>query len=190
MDRQLTERERKLLLKLARESIEDTILGNQLKALASYNFPVRLFEKGATFVTITQMGNLRGCIGAIEPVLPIVEDVRHHAISAASSDYRFHPVQVDELVHIRIEISRIFPIEVIIYDSPEELTRIIRPFVDGIILSDGVRRATFLPQVWQKLPEVDEFLSSLCLKLGAQADLWRRKRIEVYRYEVEKFVEE
>ncbi len=151
--------------------------------------PPRLRDVGASFVTLTQHGNLRGCIGALEAYQSLAEDVREHAVAAAMDDYRFHPVQPEELPDIKIEISRLtipVPLE---YNCPEDITRQLRPGVDGVILRDGIRRATFLPQVWEKIVDADMFLSQLCMKMGAPAYTWRNKKLSVEIYQVEEFHE-
>jgi uncharacterized protein len=104
-------------------------------------------------------------------------------------DYRFPPVQASELKDIEIEISRLTIPQPLDYEGPVDLLDKLRPGVDGVILKDGFRRATFLPQVWEKLPDKAAFLTHLCQKMGAAADLWRRKKIEVLTYQVEEFHE-
>ncbi len=189
MDDQLTNDEKKLLLKLARQAIKSSVGGTEVVAFDLTKMPKRLQEKGATFVTLTIHGGLRGCIGALEAYLPLAEDVREHAIAAASQDYRFQPVRPDELSKIKIEISRLTtPVDVEYSDAADLLNRL-RPGIDGVILQDGAHRATFLPQVWEKLPDAAVFLSYLCNKMGASENLWRWKKIRVRTYQVEEFHE-
>jgi len=185
----LSPEEQAILLKLARQAIEEAVNKRSLPPLQTKNLPERLLQKGATFVTLTRNGELRGCIGALEPRTSLVEDVREHAVSAALQDYRFPPVQVSELPEIEIEISRLTLPEDLVYDSPQDLPNLIRPNVDGVTLIDGWRRATFLPQVWEKIPDPIHFLSNLCLKMGAASDLWLRKKIRVQIYQVQEFHE-
>ncbi len=185
----LSPEERAILLKLARQAIEKGVCGEPLPALDLLSLPLRLREKGATFVTLTNRGDLRGCIGTLEASQPLAEDVREHAIAAALHDYRFPPVAPAELPDIRIEISRLTPLKPVAYENPQDLLKIIRPRVDGVVLKDGFRRATFLPQVWEKIPDPELFLSYLCQKMGAPPDLWTRKKLEVWTYQVEEFGE-
>ncbi len=148
-----------------------------------------LRKMGAAFVTLTVHGNLRGCIGALEPYQSLAEDVREHAVAAALEDYRFRPVQENELKDIEIEVSRLtvpVPLE---YRNADDLLTKLHPGVDGVILKDGFRRATFLPQVWEKIPEPAEFLANLCYKMGASPDTWQRKHLDVFVYQVEEFHE-
>jgi uncharacterized protein len=119
----------------------------------------------------------------------LLEDVREHAVAAALNDYRFTPVRPLELPHIRIEVSRLTFPQVLAYKTPGELLTSLRPMVDGVILRDGSRRATFLPQVWEKLPEPEMFLAHLCQKMGVSPDLWQRRLLQVQVYQVEEFNE-
>lgn len=189
MEDQLDDTERQILLKLAREAITAALNGQRSTPLDLENLPPRLKKRGATFVTLTRHGNLRGCIGALEPYLPLAEDVREHAIAAALEDFRFSPVQAAELDEIEIEISRLTQPQPLEYEGPVDLLDKLRLGIDGVILIDGFHRATFLPQVWEKLPEKSAFLEHLCQKMGAPADLWRRKKLTVLTYQVEEFHE-
>jgi AmmeMemoRadiSam system protein A len=189
MQDQLTSEERVTLLELARQALQSAVHGDPLPPLDMQALPPRLLEPGVTFVTLTIGGELRGCIGALEPYMPLVEDVREHAVAAALQDFRFLPVQPAELPEIKIEISRLTSPQVLDYESPEDLLLRLKPGEDGVIIKDGVRRATFLPQVWQKLPAPDDFLSHLCQKMGAPPYLWRDRKLEVQVYQVEEFHE-
>ncbi len=185
----LTEEERQALLHLAREALELGVRGQKLPPLDWSSLPPRLREPGATFVTLTRDGRLRGCVGALEATQPLAEDVREHAIAAALYDYRFPPVTPAELPDIRLEVSYLTPLKPLQYSHPEDLPQLLRPGVDGVVLSDGLHKATFLPQVWNQLPDPEDFLSQLCLKMGAAPDLWRRRPLQVWTYQVEKFHE-
>ena len=189
MSDKLTTEEKQTLLRLARQALELGVRGEKLPPLDWSLFSPRLKEEGASFVTLTVNGDLRGCIGALEARQPLAEDVREHAIEAALQDYRFRPVQTAELGRIRIEVSWLTAPVRLDYASPEDLLKKLRPHVDGVILRDGSRRATFLPQVWEKLPDPADFLDNLCYKMGASPDLWRRKHIDVSIYQVEEFQE-
>jgi len=132
---------------------------------------------------------LRGCVGALEPYQPLAEDVREHTVAAALEDFRFPPVQPDELPQIEVEVSRLTRPVALTYDGPEDLLAKLQPGLDGVVIRDGFRRATFLPQVWDKIPDKVDFLDQLCWKMGAEPDLWRRKKLEVLIYRVEEFHE-
>lgn len=187
--RHLSDLDRMFLLRLARESIENYINGKPLPQFDKSELSEILCEEGASFVTLTIRGYLRGCVGALEPYQSLAEDVREHAIAAACQDYRFPPLSASEVKDIHIEISYLTRPEVLRYEKPSDLLEILRPNLDGVVIRDGTRRATFLPQVWEKIPNVDEFLEQLCLKMGASPDLWRKKKLEVLTYQVEEFQE-
>ena len=181
--------ERNLALKLARQALEEWVHTNSLSKLELDRIPLRLRQIGATFVTLTINEQLRGCVGALEATLPLAEDVRQHAVAAACQDYRFSPVQIDELPLISIEVSCLTPLIKVDYESSNDLIKKLRPEIDGVVLKDGARRATFLPQVWVKIPDPKLFLDLLCEKLGAPAQYWRQKNLDVYTYQVEIFRE-
>ena len=186
----LTDDEHKILLQLAREALSLGVRGHTLQPLDQEGLPLRLIQPGATFVTLTKKGELRGCIGSLEASRPLAEDVRAHAVAAALEDYRFPRVHPDEISHILIEISRLTTPQLIDSRDEGDLLSQIRPGLDGVILKRGVRRATFLPQVWEKVPDVEDFLGMLCRKMGAPTDYWRHEDVQVFTYQVEKFQEE
>lgn len=181
--------DRAYLLSLARQTIENHLKGTKNAKLDYQMLSPQLVEKGASFVTLTYRGYLRGCIGSLEPTQSLVEDVREHAIDAAFNDYRFPPVQMKELNDLSIEISYLTVPVLLDYIDAEDLLNKIRPNIDGVVIRDGMRRATFLPQVWEKISDPEEFFEQLCMKMGASPDLWRRKKLEVLTYQVEEFHE-
>ncbi|MFZ2096020.1 MAG: AmmeMemoRadiSam system protein A [Anaerolineales bacterium] len=188
-EQHLTDNDRSFLLSLARQSI-DNYLNNTALPLVEFGIlsPI-LKEQGASFVTLTYRGYLRGCVGALDAYQSLAEDVREHAIAAAFQDYRFPPVQAKEMKDIEIEISYLTQPTPLSYENPNELLEKLRPNIDGVVIQDGMRRATFLPQVWEKIPDPAEFLDQLCMKMGAPADLWRKKKLEIKTYQVEEFHE-
>ena len=185
----LSDEERGLLLRIARQALAGAVMGQPMSRVNLAELPTRLNEPGASFVTLTIHGLLRGCIGTLEAYQSLAEDVQEHAIAAGLQDYRFPPVQAEELNQIEIEVSRLSEPRPLSYATPQELLQRLRPGVDGVVLRDGMRRATFLPQVWEKLPDPAEFLEHLCAKMGADPDLWKRKKLEVLVYQVEEFHE-
>jgi AmmeMemoRadiSam system protein A len=189
MTEQLTEDEKGILLRLARTSLERAVRGEGAPPLDLTTLSPVLQSEGAAFVTLTVHGQLRGCIGSLEPYQPLAEDVCEHAVAAALQDPRFPPVRPAELSRIHIEVSRLTHPQPLPYTNAADLLNKLRPGVDGVILRDGFRRATFLPQVWEQLPEKETFLSHLCQKMGAPSDLWRKKHLEVELYQVEEFHE-
>lgn len=186
---QLNMMDRLRLLELAREAVKQAVMGEKLVPLNIEVESPCLQEIGATFITLTRRGELRGCIGALEASMPLAEDVREHAVAAALQDYRFQSITEDELPEIRIEISRLTPPVRLEYSGPEDLLCRLRPDLDGVVLKNGERRATFLPQVWQKVSAPEDFLSYLCHKLGEPPDAWKTKNFEVWVYQVEEFHE-
>jgi len=189
MSQRLTDEEKKTLLGLAREALQRGVAGQAVPAPDPGALTPTLSEQGASFVTLTIDGQLRGCIGALEPYQPLAEDVQEHAVAAALDDPRFPPVSRSEVERIAIEISRLTFPQPLEYGDAEDLLNKLRPHRDGVILRDGFRRATFLPQVWEKIPDRAEFLDNLCYKMGASPDTWRHKHLEVLVYQVEEFHE-
>jgi uncharacterized protein len=185
----LSETDRSYLLSLARQSIENCANGTALPSLDLEALSPLLKEQGACFVTLTYQGYLRGCVGTLEPYQSLAEDVREHAMAAAFQDYRFPPVQSKETKDIEIEISYLTRPRILKYENPADLVDKLRPHIDGVVIRDGMRRATFLPQVWEKIPDPEEFLEQLCLKMGVPANLWRKKKVDVLTYQVEEFHE-
>ncbi len=189
MEQELNKFEQKALIKIAREAIEKSVRGLPLPELSLKKLPPNLQVEGASFVTLTIYGNLRGCIGTLEPYQPLAMDVREHAVAAALQDPRFPRVKPGELPDIEIEVSVLSPKQVLHYDDPQDLINKIRPKIDGLILQDGLLKATFLPQVWDQLEKPEIFLSHLCAKMGASSDSWRKKPLQVYTYQVQEFHE-
>jgi AmmeMemoRadiSam system protein A len=186
----LETQERLELLHLARSAMESGVKGFGIAKLDLNLVPPRLRKPGASFVTLTAGGALRGCIGGLEATQPLAEDVRIHAVAAALEDFRFPPVVPDELPNISIEISRLTPLRSVEYDNPSDLLTKLHPCIDGVVLKDGSRRATFLPQVWSKVPEPDIFLTMLCQKMGLPGDTWRIRKLSVFRYQIEEIHED
>jgi len=189
MENQLSSDERRFLLELARRSMTEAVTGRSAIKTPDLPIPPNLQKIGASFVTLTIAGELRGCIGSLKAYQPLHRDVADHARQAALEDYRFSPVSEVELPLIEIEISHLTSPTPLPYSNPVDLPGLLRPNIDGVILKDGGRRATFLPQVWAQLPDAGMFLSHLCQKMGAPSDLWRRKVLEVSIYHVEEFCE-
>src|SRR5512133_2460829 len=135
----LTDSEKQTLLRLAREALECGVRGKKLPPVDAASLTPRLLEQGASFVTLTINGDLRGCIGALEAFQPLVDDVREHAIAAALEDPRFRPVSEGELDGISIEVSRLTPPRLLEYSTSEDLIARLRPHVDGVILKGDFR---------------------------------------------------
>ena len=186
----LTITEKKALLKIARDSIFAVINGEKLPRLNGEDYSEALRQEGASFVTLTINDQLRGCIGALQAYQPLYLDVQEHAVAAATQDYRFPPVSAREVALLNIEISRLTPTSPLEYDRPQDMPALLRPGIDGVLITDGLHRATFLPQVWEKLPDPHEFLAHLCMKMGMPGDYWLSRRLQVFTYQVEEFKED
>jgi AmmeMemoRadiSam system protein A len=189
MPGKLTNEEKDALLQIARRAMSEAVRKELVTPLHMDNLSPTLQKNGASFVTLTINGDLRGCIGALEAYQPLALDVQEHAIAAALQDYRFPRVTITELESIHIEISWLSEAVDLVYEEPLELTKLLHPGVDGVILQDGFRKATFLPQVWQQLPDPVVFLGHLCNKMGAASDLWQKRLLKVKTYQVEEFSE-
>jgi AmmeMemoRadiSam system protein A len=147
-----------------------------------------LARHGATFVTLMQRGELRGCIGTLEAFRALAIDVRENAVAAAFRDPRFPPLQRSELETTCVEVSLLGPSEPLSVVDEDDLLARLRPGIDGVILEHGGRRATFLPQVWASLADPRGFVAALKRKAGLPIDFWS-SRLNVRRYEVLKWKE-
>ncbi|MCF8067648.1 MAG: AmmeMemoRadiSam system protein A [Desulfobacterales bacterium] len=184
----MTEKEKKDLLVLARSVITASLIKSEA-AMQPENLSPALTEERGCFVTLHKSGMLRGCIGTIEPVDSLFKGVEENAIKAAFSDPRFPQLSIDELGEIDIEISVLtVPVPLAFVDG-EDLLRQLKPDVHGVILSQGYRRSTFLPQVWKQLSDPKDFLVNLCKKGGMGTDCWQSTETNVSVYEVEYFGE-
>jgi len=163
-----TEERGPILLAIARAAISST-LGHALRVDES---PPWLQEPGATFVTLSEQGELRGCIGSLEAHRPLLVDVKANALAAAFRDTRFAPLNEDELDAVRVEVSLLSPLSPIAFASEQDALQQLRPNIDGIVLEYGTHRSTFLPQVWEQLPEPAEFMAHLKYKAGLSPGFW------------------
>jgi hypothetical protein len=145
-----------------------------------------LQEPAATFVTLTRLGHLHGCIGSIEPRRTLFEDVRHNAVSAALYDPRAVPLRLADLDDLRIEVSLLSPLARLEFESEEDALAKLRPHRDGVVFAYGGQRATFLPQVWDSLPTPHEFMAHLKLKAGFPGDFWS-SAVRLSRYSLQKW---
>lgn len=177
------------LLCLGRHALEAYVRKGKLPPLDLAPLSPCLQAAGASFVTLKKYGQLRGCVGSLEAVRPLAQDVCQRAADAASRDYRFQPVRADELQEIRIEISVLSPPKPLRYSRPDEIPTLLNPGGDGVILSSGICRATFLPQVWERASVPEEFLGLLCRKAGLPPDAWLHGRVELQTYQVNRFCE-
>jgi hypothetical protein len=171
------------LLEVARASIRSGVERGRPIAPDVLAFPAPLREPRASFVTLERGGALRGCIGGLEPTRPLVADVAEHAFAAAFRDPRFPPVRADELPHLAVHLSVLSALEEVSFASEADLLARLRPGVDGLLLEAGACRGTFLPAVWEQLPEPRAFLRALERKAGLGEGCWSRG-VRVHRYTV------
>jgi len=174
------------LLVMARNAIADKLGG--IHVSEPIDRP-QLAQPGAVFVTLTKTRELRGCIGSLEAWRPLRDDVVANARAAAFNDPRFAPVQAGELADIRVEVSLLSPAEPISFIGEDDAIGQLRPNIDGVILECGRHRGTFLPQVWESLPESHQFMAQLKRKAGLPPDFWSTD-VKVSRYCVEKWKEQ
>jgi AmmeMemoRadiSam system protein A len=186
----LSEDEGNYLVTVARETIKNRLNKAEQSPIHGKDLPEKFQEQLGTFVTITIDGNLRGCIGHIIPQETVIEGIQENAINAAFRDPRFPPLTGEEFDRIEIEISILTAPQELDYSDPEDLLRKLRPGKDGVIIKKGYREATFLPQVWDQLPDKEEFLTHLCMKAGLSHDSWRKEKLQVSTYQVQAFEEE
>lgn len=173
-----------ILLPIARAAIADALgqgAAQQIRA-------PWLEEPAASFVTLTQDGILRGCVGTLVPRRSLVSDVQANAVAAALHDSRFVALTVAELGTVHIEVSVLSPIEALQCDSQSHALTQLRPHIDGVIFEHGLHRSTFLPQVWTQLPEPLAFLTHLKRKAGVAGSLWD-SNVKLWRYTVLKWSE-
>jgi MEMO1 family protein len=186
----LNKRQGQTLVKLARQTIAQK-LGKRSAKIDSDAMSDPAFQmKRGTFVTLTINKQLRGCIGNLEGRDSLVAGIERNAVNAAFHDPRFSPLKGDELDHVDIEVSILTEPRPLEYKDSNELISKLRVHVDGVILQKGSFGATFLPQVWEQLPEPESFLSHLCMKAGLPADTWKKEHPDISTYQVQYFEEE
>jgi len=180
--------QRATLIAVARRSIEHGLETGRPLVIVPSEYHRDLKAVRASFVTLQGRGQLRGCIGHLEAVQPVVVDVAENAFAAAFRDPRFNPLSRAEWPDVDVHLSLLTAPEAIRFRDEADLIAQIRPGEDGLILQDGPNRGTFLPSVWDGLPDPTDFLVHLKQKAGLAANHWS-ERIEIYRYHTESFGE-
>lgn len=188
----LTAEEGQSLVRVARGALEARLRSPwvETEGASEAEAPVlgaRLEERGATFVTLTIDGQLRGCIGTAEAHCSLQEDVEENAVRAATMDPRFPPLSMAELDRTHLEVSVLTPPRPLAC-APEERPEQVKGL--GLLLMGGHNRSLLLPQVWDKIPDPHEFLEVLCRKAGLPRDAWRRPEVDLYVFHVQAFDEE
>ena len=179
---------RRELLDLARRAIGEGLRAGTLPAAPAARWSESLSASGASFVTLSRDGALRGCCGTIEPSRALALDVWANAWRTAFQDPRFPPLQARETRGMLLEISVLGPLERLPVGSEQELLAELRPGTDGLLLTCGGHRATFLPKVWDKIPDAPTFVRQLKRKMGVADDFWDDAMV-VRRYATEEFGE-
>ena len=161
--------------RFARRCIAHGVEHGQALTVDSSSVPSLWHEPGACFVTLRMEGELRGCIGTFDAEQPVWSNVARSAHRAAFEDPRFPPVTREELSRLEVEVSLLGPVEPFPVASRTDLLARLSPGVDGLIVSEGRKRATFLPSVWESLPEPADFVEALFRKAGLPIDHWSRE---------------
>lgn len=183
----LSAKNKKYLLSLSRKVLSEKLIKGRKYEAVSDDIPKELIKPKATFVTLIKNGELRGCVGKLFPDKPLYQDVIENTRKSAFSDFRFPPLSKEELGSIKIEISILSTPEELKYSKVHDLIEILKREKPGVILDAGLNRATFLPQVWEKIESVESFLTHLCIKAGLDKDAWRSDNLKIKTYQVEKF---
>lgn len=189
----LSDRDKEYLVNLARQTLYWYLKDGTIPSVDETILSKSLLQKRDCFVTLDKRGiGLRGCMGIFNSNKPLYQNVIDRAIAAATQDPRFLPVKYEELKDIKLEISVLTEPEELKFNSPEDLIAKLRPMKDGVILETRYGSSTYLPQVWEQLPDKEVFLTELCKKHGAPGDIWRTeyKHIKVFVYEAIVFGEE
>lgn len=169
-----------ILLEIARTSLREALTGSARRD-AGGDVPPWLLENAATFVTLRKLGDLRGCVGSVKAVRPLIVDVRENAVAAAMRDPRFPPLDPEELEEVDLEVTLLSPLQPLTFSTESEALAQLEPGIDGVLLQWHGYRATYLPQVWEALSEPGTFLASLKQKAGLAADFWHPE-VEILRY--------
>jgi len=186
----MEEENKKFLLEIARKAIKHYLeTGMRLEIKPEEVPSEKLVEDGACFVTLKIGGELKGCIGSLEAHRPLFFDVVENALAAAFGDPRFVPLQKEEFQKVKISISVLSKPEYFPVKGPKDLLEKLVPGKHGLILEKEMNRATFLPCVWNELPEKEKFLGQLSIKAGLSPDGWKNPEVKFYVYEAEEFSE-
>jgi len=188
--RSLNEHQGQTLIKLARQTIAERLGRRPIRVDPDSAKDAAFQDHRGTFVTLTIDRQLRGCIGNLDSTDSILDGIERNAVNAAFNDPRFSPLTADELDRVDIEVSILTEPKPLEYRDSKDLLSKLRVNVDGVILRKGSASATFLPQVWEQLPQPEKFLSHLCLKAGLPSDAWRKGNLDILTYQVQYFEEE
>jgi len=173
-----------VLITLARQAIADRLgVRSSAPEIEAVDW---LQAKAATFVTLTMHGSLRGCIGTLQAHRPLLDDVQANAVAAAFHDPRFTALVADEFALLRVEVSLLSAMQPLSLSDESDVLAAIRPGIDGVVIEYGAHKGTFLPQVWEQLPQPAQFMAHLKLKAGLSSDFWHPD-VRLFTYQVEKY---
>lgn len=187
----LTDEQGKILIRLARQVIEENLEIEPTNPVSDEELADPVFQEDKPlFVTLNKNGQLRGCIGSLLGTESVAEAIKRHAVNAAFFDQRFSPVTEAEVPKLEINVSLLTEPQPLEYTVGDDLEKKLRPGIDGVILRDPTMgAATFLPQVWEQLPTVSQFLNHLCGKAGLPEDTWHKRHLQIQTYQVQYFKE-
>jgi len=177
-----------LLLQIARAAISNALRRPMAAPEPAGQAAQVLNAPGASFVTLNQREQLRGCIGSLQAHRPLIQDIRANAVAAALRDPRFAPLTLAEFNITTVEVSVLSAMQPMPFASEADALAQLRPGVDGVVFEFGRYRSTFLPQVWEQLPNAAEFMAHLKHKAGLAPDFWAPE-VRLQRYTVSKFKE-
>lgn len=177
------------LLRLARGSIEHGLAHGEPLPIRFDGLPAAMADPAATFTTLRLDDKLRGCVGNLESTRPLAQDVAHTAFQAAFRDPRFDPLGQHEINGIVVEVSVLSPMAPLSVSDEADLIQRLVPGVDGLVIVKGLQRATFLPKVWDQLPDPRQFVAALKKKCGLPQDYWS-ETLEFQRYNTASYTEQ
>ena len=185
----INKEEQKYITTLARNTLESYLKDKKTPQINKDMLSEKLTQKSGCFVTLTKDSQLRGCIGNILAQKPLYQCIIDNSISTAVHDSRFSTVTYDELDDIHIEVSILSAPQPLEFASPDDLLDKLTPLEDGVVINYGFHKSTYLPQVWEQLPDKTEFLTSLCKKDGAPGDCWKKENVKIETYQAQVFGE-
>ena len=182
--------DKKYLLQLARRTLQKYYQQEDILHLNIESLPTSLKKKRGIFVTLTMNSHLRGCIGNILPQKPIYQAVMDNALASAVYDPRFPAVTKTEFPKLKIEISILSPLKKLPqFETKQQLLSYFNEYKPGVLIKKDSKEATFLPQVWEELPNPEDFLQALCQKAGLDSNEWQKLDLKMWEYQVDNFKE-
>jgi AmmeMemoRadiSam system protein A len=181
----LNKADQQTLINLAFRSIKQGLSGPPTPPPASTINSQTLYRKQGSFVTLYLKDQLHGCVGHTEPIKPLYQDVYQNAYAAAFKDPRFNPITSADYPSLSIEISILSPLHPITAHQPQQILQALRPNIHGVVIQNSINKSTFLPQVWQKIPQKEVFLAELCHKASLPSEAWKDPDTKLYTYTIQ-----